>query len=206
MKQKHFIDSHKCATAPAVLLFMALYQQWENPTAWIYLALHGTYGILWTLKSRIFPDKSWEKKTGIWYGLVIWGALTLYWIAPYLITSRNIQAPGWYQAICISMFAFGVFLHFTADMQKHVALQLRPGQLITDSIMARCRNINYFGELLIYLGFGLLAMHWLPIAVLLVMIAAVWVPNMIRKDKSLARYPEFEAYRQRSSLFIPFIA
>ena len=206
MQQKHFIDTHKCATAPAVLLLMALYQQWENPTAWIYLALHGTYGILWTLKSRIFPDKSWEKKTGIWYGLVIWGALTLYWIAPYLITSRNIQAPGWYQAICISMFAFGVFLHFTADMQKHVALQLRPGQLITDSIMARCRNINYFGELLIYLGFGLLAMHWLPIAVLLVMIAAVWVPNMIRKDKSLARYPEFEAYRQRSSLFIPFIA
>lgn len=206
MKQKHFIDSHKCATAPAVLLLMAFYHQWENPTAWIYLALHGTYGILWTLKSRIFPDKSWEKKTGIGYGLVIWGALTLYWIAPYLITSRNIQAPAWYQAICISMFAFGVFLHFTADMQKHMALQLRPGQLITDSIMARCRNINYFGELLIYLGFGLLAMHWLPIAVLLVMIAAVWVPNMIRKDKSLARYPEFEAYRQRSSLFIPFIA
>ncbi len=36
MKQKHFIDSHKCATAPAVLLLMAFYHQWENPTAWIY--------------------------------------------------------------------------------------------------------------------------------------------------------------------------
>lgn len=205
MKQKHFIDSHKCATAPAVLLLMACFGRWENPTAWIYLALHGTYGVLWTLKSRIFPDKSWEKETGIGYGLVIWGALTLYWIAPYLITSRNIQAPPWYQALCISIYAFGVFLHFSADMQKHTALKLAPGRLITDSLMARSRNINYFGELLIYLGFGLLARHWLPVAVMGAMIAFVWLPNMIRKDRSLSRYPEFEQYRRGSSLFIPFV-
>jgi len=27
---------------------------------------------LWVLKSRIFPDSSWEEKTGLAYGLVIW--------------------------------------------------------------------------------------------------------------------------------------
>ena len=46
MKQKHFIDSHKGATAIAVLGMMAYYDQWENHTLWVYLATHGLYGLL----------------------------------------------------------------------------------------------------------------------------------------------------------------
>lgn len=206
MKQKHFIDSHKCATGLVVLLLMAIYQQWGNPTAWVYLALHGTYGLLWALKSRVFPDKTWEQKTGIGYGLVILAGLTLYWIAPWLLVSRKVHAPAWYLGMCISLYTLGIFLHFTADMQKFMALQLQPGRLITGVMLARCRNINYFGELLIYAGFGLLAMHWLPMVVLLLFIAAVWLPNMRRKDRSLARHPDFAEYKRRSTLFIPFIA
>ena len=61
MKQKHFIDSHKGVTFIAVLLMMAWFNQWQNPTAWVYLALHGTYGILWILKGQIFPDAQWEQ-------------------------------------------------------------------------------------------------------------------------------------------------
>jgi steroid 5-alpha reductase family enzyme len=90
-------------------------------------------------------------------------------------------------------------------MQKHIALQLRPGRLITTGMVARCRNMNYFGELLIYLSFALLAMHWIPLLILLLVIVVVWLPNMRRKDRSLARYPEFEAYGRRSKLFIPFL-
>jgi len=90
-------------------------------------------------------------------------------------------------------------------MQKHTSLKLQPGHLITEGMFARSRNMNYLGELLIYLGFGLLAMHWLPPAIIAVALAGVWLPNMLRKDKSLARYVEFEAYRQRSKLFIPFL-
>jgi steroid 5-alpha reductase family enzyme len=205
MKQKYFIDSHKIATAPVVLLMMALHHQWENPTAWMYLALHGTYGIVWVLKSQIFPDKSWEQQTGWGYGLMIWGGLALYWVAPWILTSRGVQAPPWYLGLCVSIYIFGIFFHFTTDMQKHASLHMQPGRLITDGMMARCRNVNYFGEMLIYVGFGLLAMHWLPIVILGLFVAAIWFPNMLRKDKSLARYPEFEAYRRRSTLFVPFL-
>ena len=56
MQQKYFINTEKAATAAAVLVMMAAFQQWGNPTAWIYLALHGSYGILWALKSRFYPD------------------------------------------------------------------------------------------------------------------------------------------------------
>lgn len=204
MKQKHFIDSHKGATSLAVLAMMAFYDQWANVTAWVYLALHGTYGILWVLKSRSFPDRQWEQQTSLGFGLVIWASLSLYWIAPWLITSRGIQAPPWLIGLCVAMYGVGVFYHFTADMQKHVALQLRPG-LITDGLWATNRNPNYFGELLIYAGFSLLAMHWVPLAALSLFVAAVWLPNMRRKDRSLSRYPQFGEYRARSRLFIPFV-
>ena len=60
MKQKYFIDSHKGATAPAVFFLIWYFGQWDNTTAWIYLAIHGSYGIMWVLKSAIFPDKTWE--------------------------------------------------------------------------------------------------------------------------------------------------
>ena len=205
MKKKHFIDSHKAVTGLAILGMMAIFDQWANPTAWVYLGLHGTYGILWALKSRLFPDKSWEAQTGIGYGLVIWGGLTLYWIAPLLITSQGAQAPPWLLGVCVMVYALGVFLHYTADMQKYVSLKLRPGQLITEGVWGWCRNPNYLGEFLIYLSFAMLSLHWVPYLVLALFIAVEWAPNMRRKDRSLARYPEFAAYKARTKLIVPGI-
>jgi len=205
MKQRHFIDSHKAATGLFVLALIAIYDQWDNPTAWVYLGLHGTYGLLWVLKSRIFPDKQWEQPTSLAYGLVIWAGLTLYWIAPWLITSQHVQAPSWYLGLCIAIYAVGVFWHFASDMQKTMFLKLNPGHLMTDGLWSRLRNPNYFGELLIYLGFGMLVMHWAPLIVILLFVLIVWLPNMRRKDRSLARYPDFASYKARSKLFLPFV-
>ncbi len=206
MKQKHFIDSHKGVTFLVILGMMAYFDQWQNPTAWVYLALHGTYGILWVLKSRIFPDKNWEQPTTLWWGLfVAWAGLSLYWAPPFLIMSTGAQAPAWLLGLAVSMNIFGVFLHFTADMQKHIALQLRPGRLITDGMMARVRNINYFGEFLIYAAFAALAMTWVAFVPLILFVIVYWIPNMLRKDQSLSRYPDFAGYKKRSKLFIPFL-
>lgn len=205
MKQKHFIDSHKAVTFLVILGLMAWFKQWDNPTAWVYLALHGTYGVLWLLKSRVFPDKQWEEDKGLFYGLYIWAGLSLYWIAPFIISSQNVKAPAWLLGLSVSMYTFGIFLHYAADMQKHVQLKYNPGQLIDDGLLARVRNINYFGELLIYLGFGILALHWIPLAVIALYLAIIWFPNMLKKDKSLARYPGFAEYKRKSKLFVPFL-
>ena len=205
MKQKHFIDTHKGATAPVVLGLIIYFNQWENTSAWVYLALHGSYGIMWVLKSKIFPDTTWEAPCSIWYGLYIWGGLTLYWISPWIIMYTGIQNTPMYIGICVTIFAMGVFFHYTADMQKHAHMKLHPGNLITDGMMYRCRNTNYFGELLIYLSFALLSRHWIPIVILAAFMMIIWFPNMRRKDKSLSRYSEYEEYKKRTSLLIPFI-
>ena len=205
MKQKYFIDFHKGATAPFVILSIWYFHQWENPTAWIYLGLHGSYGIMWVLKSMIFPDKTWEARCSIWYGFYIWGGLTLYWISPYIIMSTPVYNSPMYMGLMVGMFAMGIFFHYASDMQKHAHLKLKPGELITDGLMARCRNTNYFGELLIYLSFALLSRHWIPILVLVSFMIIIWLPNMRRKDKSLSRYGDYAGYKKRSSLLIPFI-
>tara|TARA_B000000441_G_scaffold127977_1_gene108270 strand:- start:104 stop:628 length:525 start_codon:yes stop_codon:yes gene_type:complete len=174
----------------------------------VYLGLHGTYGVLWVLKSMVFPDKSWERKTGLFYGIVILCGLSLYWISPWIIVSgyfndgQMVIAPNWLISFAIFSFGLGVFLHFSSDMQKYISLKINTGHLITDGLFKKSRNINYVGEFLIYLSFALLSMHWLTIAILIVFIGIVWVPNMIKKDKSLSRYSEFENYKSNSRIFL----
>jgi steroid 5-alpha reductase family enzyme len=185
---------------------MALYGAWDDVVLWLYLALHGTYGVLWILKSHFFGDRQWEQPVSIGTGLVAWGGLSLYWIAPWLIASGRTEVPGaWWLGLCVALYAFGVFLHFASDMQKHTSLQLRPGVLLTEGLWSRVRNPNYLGELCIYLGFSLLAFHWAPLVALAIFVFGVWVPNMRRKDASLSRYPEFAAYEARSWRFLPFV-
>lgn len=206
MKHKHYIDSHKGITGLVVLGLIAVYDEWSNTLAWIYLATHGTYGVLWILKSRFFPDKSWEREVSVATGLATWFGLSLYFVTPWLIVSGNANdVEPWFVGLCIAIYALGVFFHFASDMQKHISMQLRPGVLITEGLWGIVRNPNYFGEFCIYLGFSLLALHWAPLVVLALFVAAVWVPNMRRKDKSLSRYPEFAAYAARTKLFIPYV-
>jgi steroid 5-alpha reductase family enzyme len=118
---------------------------------------------------------------------------------------KSVEAPPWLLAIVISLYAFGVFFVFTADMQKYTTINLRPESLITNGMFSLSRNINYFGEFLIYVAFAILPMTWLVFTPLIAMIVTFWIPNMVRKDKSLARLPGFKEYRKKTKFFFPFL-
>ncbi|WP_434222585.1 hypothetical protein ACOKW7_08885 [Limnospira platensis CENA597] len=49
----------------------------------------------------------------------------------------------------------------------------------------------------------MLAQHWRPFLILASFAIAIFIPNMLKKDKSLSRYPEFEQYHQNSGLLLP---
>ncbi|NJK47572.1 DUF1295 domain-containing protein [Candidatus Gracilibacteria bacterium] len=201
MKIKHAINLHKALTFLFVLGLMVAYQNF-NTGAWVYLALHGTYGMMWLLKDRIYPDKQWEQDISLGMGITTFTFLGLYWIAPFILISSRVEPSPPLIAAAISINLVGVFLHYSSDAQKYYTLKYRPG-LITEGFFARCRNTNYLGEILIYLGFALLAQHWLPYVILGGFFSLVFLPNMLKKDKSLARYPEFEEYQANSGLFLP---
>ena len=201
MKLKHPINLHKGLTFIFVLALMVIYQNFTIG-AWVYLALHGTYGILWLLKDRIYPDKQWEKEISVGMGIFSFFFINLYWVAPFLlISSGSIPSPPLIAA-AISINIFGVFLHYSSDAQKYYTLKYKSG-LITEGFFARCRNTNYLGEIFIYVGFALLAQHWLPFAILGLFAAMAFIPNMRKKEKSLSRYPEFEKYKANSGLLLP---
>ena len=205
LRQSHVINLFKGSTSLAILGMMWFYQAWDQSAAWLYLGLHGSYGLLWLLKSAVFPDRSWQEPLTVGGGLFYSVGLTAYWLAPWLLISRQPVLPNWLFALAPALYGVGVMLHFASDLQKSTALRLQPNQLIKDGLFARVRNMNYFGELLIYFSFASLSLHWLPYLVLAAAIAFVWLPNMWAKDRSLSRYPEFDDYRERSWLFIPYI-
>lgn len=201
MKLKHFINLHKALTFPFILILMLIYQNF-NFGAWVYLALHGTYGLLWLLKDQIYPDKQWEQEISVGTGILGFVLLSLYWVAPFILISSGSQPPLPLVAAAISLNIIGVFLHYTADAQKYYTLKYRSG-LITEGFFARSRNTNYLGEILIYGAFAMLVQHWLPFLILAAFFAGVFIPNMIKKDRSLERYPEFADYKTRSGILLP---
>jgi protein-S-isoprenylcysteine O-methyltransferase Ste14 len=193
--------SNKGSTAPVVLGLMFAYDNFTI-APWIYLSLHGTYGVMWLIKDALYPDKKWEEETSIGQGLSIFLLLGVYWIAPFILISSGVEPLTPLLAVGIITNIMGVLLHFGSDAQKYFTLKYRSG-LITEGFFSRCRNPNYLGEILIYLGFAILTQSWIPFAILGAFVAGIFVPNMLKKDISLSRYPEFAAYKQNSGLLIP---
>jgi protein-S-isoprenylcysteine O-methyltransferase Ste14 len=184
--------------------------------AFVYLALHGCYGVLWVVKDVAFPDPSWRTSCSIGSAVAVFVyPLGLYLLAPLVMltqlgrwvpggwgTTASLPAPVAFAAVVL--FVVGAFLHFVADAQKHFVLaHQRPRRLITTGLFAATRNPNYLGEILIYASFCLLAQHWLPWVACFYVWLTVFLPNMLAKDRSMARYPEHAAWRKRAWLLLP---
>jgi hypothetical protein len=149
MKSKYFINLHKGTTFIFVIGLMLAYQNFTLGS-WVYLALHSTYGFLWLLKDRLYPDQQWEEEVPWWTGLVGFGLISLYWVAPFILISSRVEPALPLVAAAIALNILGVFLHYGSDAQKYYTLKYRSG-LITEVFFARCRNPNYLGEISIYL-------------------------------------------------------
>lgn len=201
MKLKYAINMHKGATAFVVLALMFYFNNFST-TAWVYLALHGSYGFLWLLKDQLFPDKQWEEAVSIPYAIVAFSALLLYWIAPVYIIYYGVEAAPAIIGVAVAVNIFGTVFHFGGDAQKHFTLLHKKG-LITTGFFSRTRNPNYLGELMIYVSFAMLTVSWVGFIGITLFFAFVFIPNMLKKDKSISRHPEFPEYKKRSGLLLP---
>ena len=196
------INLQKGGTLFFVLALMAATGDF-SATAWTYAGLHGSYGIVWIIKDTIFPDPAWQKKLTVAGAVNTWLlALGLYWLAPVLLVTRRYDAPPAVLGCAILLYAIGVILMIGSDAQKWFVLKMKRG-LITDGFFARTRNPNYLGEMMVYASFAVVAGHWIPWVVLAWVWSGVFIPNMLRKDASLSRYPEWPAYRARTGLLFP---
>ena len=201
MKLNQIINLHKGLTFFVVLLLMFTYNNFLLP-AWIYLALHGTYGILWLLKENIFPDPYFKDKINITTALFGFIFLGSYWVSPFILISTKPIVPDYLLASSISINIIGVFLHFSSDAQKYFTLKENK-RLIQEGFFKRSRNTNYLGEILIYISFAMLSMSYIPFIILAIFFLIIFLPRMIKKDRSLSKYDLFEEYKRNSGLIFP---
>lgn len=126
LRHSQVIDFMKGITPVIILGLIAAFNQWENPTAWVYLGTHGTYGILWVWKSTFgFGDKRWTGKKSWFTNFATLFGLFLYWVPIWIIASTPVNAPPFILGISVVLFGLGVFFHFASDMHKTVFLEFR---------------------------------------------------------------------------------
>jgi len=209
LKLAWVINLHKAGTGPAMLFLMFYYQNFSIGP-WLYLALHGSYGIAWLIKDFSFPDPRWQLRItfGGAFNIFVFH-LTPYWLFGWLLISQPVEpmyplpTPAWY-ALCVSLCFLGGVVMCVSDAQKYFTLKIRRG-LITDGMQKYVRHPNYIGEMVLYAGLAMLSWHWFPAVDLLLVWVTVFLPNMVIKEMSLSRYPEWAEYKKRTWWLIPFI-
>ncbi|HUP90763.1 MAG TPA: DUF1295 domain-containing protein [Solimonas sp.] len=179
------------------------------PAAWIYLAMHGSYGLVWLLKDMSFPDPGWQVR--VTWGSVAAGmfGLGMYWSFGWLLISGVSQPTyplpdaAWF-CLCVSLCIVGSAIMIAADAQKYFTLRVKRG-LITDGMHRYVRHPNYLGEIMIYGAFALMVGHWLPWLWLAYVWLGLFAVNMAMKEVSMSRYPEWAEYKKRTWWLVPFV-
>jgi protein-S-isoprenylcysteine O-methyltransferase Ste14 len=138
------INFQKGGTFFLLGLLMWYYQN-NSAGAWIFLAMHGSYGLVWLLKDMAFPDPNWQKRITIGAGInAFLFVLGPYWLFGWLLISGVSQPDyplpqyAWY-ALCVSLCILGCVVMIAADAQKFFTLRVRRG-LITDGVHRYVRH------------------------------------------------------------------
>jgi protein-S-isoprenylcysteine O-methyltransferase Ste14 len=173
----------------------------------IYLCLHISYCSWWLLEQLFFPQRRqmFSEKVGIVgfiFSLLFVGVL--YALPGYLAFTNPVPISMLATGIALPLFIFGTLINTAADVQKLTAKQYG-ATLVRDNIWRLSRNINYFGDLLRYLSFSIVAGSiWAYLVPGI--ISALYLQRISQKEQSMSsKYPEFVEYQQSSARLIPFI-
>lgn len=128
IKMRHVINFFKGATFPYVILLMLYFRNFSLGM-YLYLALHGSYGIVWLLKDWLFPDKTFESKATIGSLAIVTSLLIVYWSLPVFIAAGwGIQTPSYSRiALAVMVYAIGAVLMIGSDAQKTFTLKYKKG-------------------------------------------------------------------------------
>lgn len=185
-----------------------------GPAAAVLLVCHTVYGVAWVVKDVHFPDPSWKvPMTVLGFILVFVYPLGTYYLPMFCLMSE--MCPGGMfgrgdelglLGIGLAFYLVGFFYHFCADIQKHFVLKYkRPRSLIADGVFAHCRNPNYFGEISLYIGYGLMSCTYIVIPVFVSAWIIIFWPNMLAKEASMSRYVEHAPWKGRTGFVLPWI-
>jgi protein-S-isoprenylcysteine O-methyltransferase Ste14 len=198
----YIINFQKAGTI-IIMYILMLYFNNFSLGAWTYLALHGTYGIIWILKDNIFPDKSFQVKVSFIGAICVALVLLLYWVIGFIMMiGWGDQNPSPRKIFsCFFIFSIGLFLMVCTDLQKFITLKYKKG-LIDEYFFAINRNCNYFGEVLVYLSFAMCTNRVVCYLILITIWLSIFVNRIYLKECSLRKKDGYEKYRKKSYIFL----
>jgi protein-S-isoprenylcysteine O-methyltransferase Ste14 len=202
LKFNWIINAQKTGTIFVMFLLMVYYKNYSTG-AWLYLSLHGTYGLLWLLKDTVFPDKSFQEYLTVVPSLLVSLFLLSYWIMGYeVMCGLGDQNPSGKKIFgCFFIFSIGNILMMCADLQKFITLKYKKG-LIDDFFLKNNRNTNYFGEILVYLTFAMACGRKEGYIMLIIEWFLFFGSRIYLKDLRLARKHGFEVYKKHSYIIL----
>ena len=202
IKFNWIINAQKTGTIFLMFLLMIYYNNFSTG-AWLYLSLHGTYGLLWFLKDMVFPDKSFQVKLTVVPALLVSLFLLSYWLMGFeVMCGLGDQNPSGKKIFgCFFLFSFGNILMMCADLQKYIVLKYKKG-LIDDYFMKNNRNTNYFGEIIVYLTFAIACGRKEGYIMLICEWILFFGSRIYMKDLSLSKKHGFEKYKKNSYILL----
>ena len=99
------------------------------------------------------------------------------------------------------MYVFGVVLMLGTDAQKHFVIMHKKG-LMQDGYVKYNRNPNYFGEILLYASFNIVAQSTVVWFCYTYIWGLYFSYRMLWKDYMLSRKAGWEEYKARTCLFV----
>ena len=155
---------------------------------------------LFTFVQRSVPW--WE---AVWGGGIIGGVLFF-----FLRTGLRDPRPlDWVDAAGLLIYLAGSYIGTASELARH-AWKIRPenrGRLYTGGLFRHSRHVNYFGDLLVFGGFGVLTGElWAGIVPLAMGLNFAFVIIPAHDAYLAARYGgEFDQYARRTRKLIPLL-
>ena len=169
-------------------------------------------------KTEDYRYLAWRKEWGKWFYIrsylqvYILQGIFLYMIAiPILIINSSMQRNfGLFDLIGISIWILGFYFEVVGDFQlaQFIKNSKNKGKLMQSGLWAYTRHPNYFGEVTMWWGIGVMAIF--ASGNLLSLLGPATITFLILKvsgipllEKKMEQNPDFAEYKKRVSVFLP---
>lgn len=169
-------------------------------------------------KGEDFRYRDWREEWGSralarsYLQVFVLQGLILLVIAAPLFLSARVEGPpldGWALAGA-TIWAVGLFFEAVGDEQlrRFKSGPANRGRIMTEGLWRYTRHPNYFGEVTLWVGLFLIVVPveygvWAIVSPLVLLFLLLKVSGIPMLERRYEGNPEFEAYRERTSAFVP---
>ena len=169
-------------------------------------------------KAEDYRYLAWRKEWGKWFYLrsylqvyLLQGALLFIIVLPVLLINKSTATLlSVLDVIGVAVWLVGFYFEAVGDAQlaRFIKNTANKGKLMQSGLWAYTRHPNYFGEVTQWWGLGIIALAvpggWLgligPLTITYLILKVSGIPML---EKKMEQHPDFAAYKQRVSVFIP---